>query len=145
MPRRPIPCSRTSIVHANQPISSTDEAVAIVAATLRRPLESEVIAFLVDSNNCGHTIVVVSHDHDDDVVLRVAESMMAMAAVSRRWTGVVLASVRPRSMIVPGDVDRWLELDALTASAGVTLKDWLVVGPAGVELPRQLLGEPERW
>ena len=47
--------------------------------------------------------------------------------------------------MLPGDIDRWLEADSITDSHGIELIEWFVIDPAGVECPRELLGEPDRW
>jgi hypothetical protein len=72
---------------------------------------------------------------------------MALAgAGSARLCGLVLATVRPNTTgMLPGDVERWLEAGSITDSHGIELIDWFIIGPAGVECPRQLLGEPDRW
>ena len=64
--------------------------------------------------------------------------------------GVVLATVRPDAAhnvpaTLPGDLDRWLEASEITEAHGIELIEWFVIGPAGVDCPRELLGEPERW
>jgi hypothetical protein len=46
---------------------------------------------------------------------------------------------------LPGDIDRWVEANEITEAHGIELIEWFVVGPAGVECPREMLGEPERW
>ena len=60
--------------------------------------------------------------------------------------GLVLATVRPDTTgMLPGDIDRWLEADSITDSHGIELVEWFIIGPAGVDCPRELLGEPDRW
>jgi hypothetical protein len=58
---------------------------------------------------------------------------------------LVVATVRPCGATQQGDVDRWLEASAIADAHGVELIEWFVIGPAGPECPRDLLGEPERW
>jgi hypothetical protein len=63
---------------------------------------------------------------------------------------VVLATVRPEAApnlpaTLPGDIDRWIEASEITESNGIELIEWFIVGPAGVDCPRELLGEPQRW
>ena len=67
------------------------------------------------------------------------------AATKPRARSIVLASVRPDSGMLPGDVDRWLEASAIVDQHGLVLLEWFVIGPMGPECPRDLLGEPERW
>jgi hypothetical protein len=60
--------------------------------------------------------------------------------------GLVLATVRPHCHgLLPGDVDRWLDAESVAESHGIELVEWFVVTTSGVECPRQLIGEPERW
>ena len=81
--------------------------------------------------------------HGDDVVLEVAEWLLA-AARHDDVGAVLLASVRPGRGDELDDAERWLTLDELLGAAGVELLEWYVVG-RGVSCPRVLVGEPPRW
>jgi hypothetical protein len=71
---------------------------------------------------------------------------MARAAERiERATSLVVASVRPGGCVLPGDLDRWMEASTLAAAYGVTLIEWFIITESGVQCPRDLLGEPERW
>jgi hypothetical protein len=71
---------------------------------------------------------------------------MAPAAQGvERALSLVVATVRPDAGVLPGDIDRWLEASAICEQFGVELVEWFVISPHGVECPRDLLGEPERW
>jgi hypothetical protein len=100
---------------------------------------------LLDDAGYGNTITVVSGTHDADDVLRVVECLAEAGSAAPAMSSLVLASVRPEGGIVPGDIDRWLEASSLAESYGLELTEWFVVGPATVECPRDLIGEPERW
>ncbi len=140
---------------AADPILSSLDALAVVSLALHRPLEAETIAFLLDDTSRSNTITVVSGTTDPDSVLSVAECMAVAGSKSPAWCGLarcglVLATVRPQTAhnttaTLPGDLDRWLEANDITESHGIELIEWFVVGPAGVDCPRELLGEPERW
>lgn len=142
--------ARSRLPQASQPIRSPIDAIAVISLAIHRPLEAETIAFLLDENSRSNVITVVSGTTDPDSVLTVAECMAAAGAGSRSMCGVVVASVRPNaapnmSPTLPGDLDRWVEANEITESHGIELIEWFVVGPAGVDCPRALLGEPERW
>ncbi len=140
---------------ATDPILSSHDALAVVSLALHRPLEAETIAFLLDNTSRSNTITVVSGTTEPDSVLSVAECMAVAGGKSPARgglarCGLVLATVRPQTAnnttaTLPGDLDRWLEANEITESHGIELIEWFVVGPTGVDCPRELLGEPERW
>jgi hypothetical protein len=142
--------ARPRLPHAGDPICSSLDAIAVVSLVIHRPLEAETIAFFLDENCRSNLITIVSGTTEPDSVLSVAECMARVAATSATLCGVVLASVRPNvapnlAATLPGDIDRWVEANEIADSHGVELIEWFVIGPAGVDCPRELLGEPERW
>ena len=142
--------TRPRLPQATDPILSSLDALAVVSLALHRPLEAETIAFLLDDSCRSNTITVVSGTTDPDSVLSIAECMAVAGGKSPASCGLVLATVRPQTAptttaTLPGDLDRWLEANDITESHGIELIEWFVVGPAGVDCPRELLGEPERW
>ncbi|HEY7627432.1 MAG TPA: hypothetical protein VH761_10205 [Ilumatobacteraceae bacterium] len=113
---------------------------------IHRPLEAETVAFFVDDGNRSDTITVVSGTTDADSVVAVAECMAMVGGQVPTLCGLVLATVRPHGpALQPGDIDRWLDSQAVAETHGVELIEWFVIAPDGVACPRQLLGEPERW
>jgi hypothetical protein len=130
---------------ASDPIRSSIDALAVVSLAIHRPLEAETIAFFLDEASRSNTITIVSGTTEPDKILSVAECMALAGRRSPGLCAVVLATVRPNSLTLPGDIDRWLEASAITESHGIELVEWFVVGPAGAECPRELLGEPPRW
>ena len=135
---------------ASDPIRSANDAIAVVSMAIHRPLEPETIAFFLDHTGRSNTITVISGTIDPDSVLLVADCVSLAGARSPTLCGVVLATVRPTtasnlSATLPGDIDRWIQAGEITESNGIELIEWFVVGPAGVDCPRELLGEPERW
>ena len=94
---------------------------------------------------------MVSGTTEPDSVLTVAECMAVAALATARpvWARAGNACDRNRpptvSASLPGDIDRWVEANEITETYGIELVEWFVVGPAGVDCPRELLGEPERW
>jgi hypothetical protein len=131
---------------AGEPICSSLDALAVVSLAIHRPPEAETIAFFLDEASCSSTITIVSGTTEPDSVLAVAECMAVAADGSPTLCGVVLATVRPTSGgLLSGDVERWLEADAIAEAHGIELIEWFVIHPAGVECPRELLGRPQRW
>jgi hypothetical protein len=135
---------------ATDPICSSFDALAVVSLAIHRPLEAETIAFFLDETSRSNTITIVSGTTEPDSVLSVAECMALAGGRLPTLCGIVLASVRPGGTpnlpsTLPGDIDRWLEANEITEAHGIELIEWFVVGPAGVECPREMLGEPERW
>ncbi len=142
--------ARSRLPIAGEPILSSTDAIAIVSLAIHRPLVAETIAFFLDETSRSNTITVVSGTTDPDSVLTVAECMAVAGSRSLNLCGVVLATVRPNAApnlpaTLPGDIDRWVEANEITESHGIELIEWFVVGPSGVDCPRDLLGEPQRW
>jgi hypothetical protein len=142
--------ARSGLPQASEPIRSSIDAIAVVSLAIHRPLEAETIAFLLDDASRSNVITVVSGTTEPDSVLTVAECMAVAGSHSRSLCGIVLATVRPNAppnmpATLPGDLDRWVEANEITDSHGIELIEWFVVGPAGADCPRALLGEPERW
>ena len=142
--------ARPRLPQAKDPIRSSIEALAVVALAIHRPLEPETIGFFLDETGCSNTITVVSGTTDPDSVLTVAECLAVAGGRSPTLCGLVLATVRPGSGLavpatLPGDLDRWMEAAQITETHGIELIEWFIIGPAGVDCPRELLGEPERW
>lgn len=143
MPRSP---ARSRPPFAGEPILSSFDALRVVSMAAHRPLEAETIAFFLDDCSCSDTITIVSGTTDADSIISIAECMAVAAGRSPALCGVVLASVRPDTLgLLPGDIDRWLEIDAITEAQGIELVDWFIIDAAGVECPREVLGEPDRW
>lgn len=142
--------ARSRPPHASQPVRSSSDAIAVVSLAVHRPLEAETIAFLLDDGGRSNIITIITGTTEPDSVLAVADCMARAGSTAPALCGLVVASVRPgtvanASATLPGDMDRWLEIDAITESHGIELIEWFVVGPAGVDCPRALLGDPERW
>jgi hypothetical protein len=146
----PQPPTRCRPPHATQPIRSSLDAIAVVSLAIHRPLEFETIGFFVDDHSRSNTITVVTGTTEPDSVLAVAECLSLAAAQSPTLCGLVLATIRPDSdnhlsAMLPGDIDRWIEANAITEAHGIELIEWFVVGRSGVDCPRDLLGDAERW
>lgn len=127
------------------PIDSADAALALLAVAVAEPLQPETIAVLLDDRRRGGTVTVVSGTVHPDAVIDVTEVLCLAACQQPSITSLLIASVRPDGATCPGDVDRWLEASAVAGSFGLELVEWFVIGPAGPECPRDLIGEPARW
>jgi len=127
------------------PITSADQALALLASVITRPLAHETMGFLLDAAGRGNTVTVVTDTNRADLVVDIAECLAMGATRTPRAASMVLATVRPDSGTLPGDIDPWLEASAIVEQHGLELLEWFVIGPGGPECPRDLLGEPERW
>ncbi|MDP2293185.1 MAG: hypothetical protein Q8M22_18535 [Actinomycetota bacterium] len=127
------------------PVRCGTDAQRIVFLALSRPLEHETLVFLLDRHGRGGVITIVSGTATADSVLTVVECFSLAAQRVPEAAAMVVASVRPGSCILPGDIDRWLEASAIATLHGVQLLEWFVVNESGARCPRDLLGEPERW
>ena len=127
------------------PVQCGADALRLLFLALSHPLEAETVAFLLDRQGHGGVVTVVSGTTDPDSVLAVTECLARAAAGLPQTAALVLASVRPHGCVLPGDIDRWLDASGIAQDLGVQLVEWYVISSAGVQCPRDLLGEPERW
>ncbi|MCU1359268.1 MAG: hypothetical protein JWN99_557 [Ilumatobacteraceae bacterium] len=126
-------------------VADAADALSLIALAMHDPMQPEVVAFLLDQSGRGGTIVVVTDAASPDAVLGVVETLCLAATADTELSRLVVASIRPSGATTPGDIDRWLEASAIADVHGVDLVEWFVIGPAGPECPRDLIGEPERW
>ena len=129
MPRSP---TRPPLPIAGEPIRTSLEALRVVSMAMRHPLEAETIAFFLDDCSSSNTITVISGTVDPDSIVAVAECVALAASRVPSLCGVVLATVRPHGGLLPGDLDRWQLIDAVTADQGIELVEWFIVGPTRV-------------
>ena len=122
------------------PVDSADAALAVIRLAISRPLRSETIALLLESDLRGRTIVIVDGTEEPDSLLEVVERLveaMASSSADVATDGcLVLATVRPDGGPEPGDGDRWLEASELAELAGVELLEWFVISTTPVR-PRR--------
>jgi hypothetical protein len=131
-------------------VVTPDDALAIAALAASSPPRAETIAFLLDDSYRGTGLItVVTDTHDADSVVRIAEVMAELGALSqgvgRETAHLVIVSVRPDADVEPDDAFRWCSASDIAECHGMTLVEWFVVGRSGVDCPRDLLGEPDRW
>ena len=133
------------------PVRSAADALEVVALAMSRPPRAETIAFVLDSDGAGTTVLIVDGTEPPDSVIDVVERV-AEAAGEAGAAGVVVSTVRPVTVsgdeaacLADDDIDRWLEASDIAADHDVELIEWFVVGPNGVTCPREAFGEPPRW
>ncbi|MEO7370040.1 MAG: hypothetical protein ABI949_18090 [Ilumatobacteraceae bacterium] len=141
---------RRRLPQAGDPVLSSFDAISVISLAMRQPLVAETIAFFLDEDSCSSAITIVSDTTDPESVLVIAECLAMTGSQSPASCGLVLATVRPtgspnQGPTLPGDLDRWVEADVITAAHGLELIEWFVIGPWGVGCPRDLLGDPQRW
>lgn len=136
----------------SMPIRSAADAAWLLRKAHSMPLKRATIGFLLDDDGTGGKIFEFEHPPRHDLLFHIAD-LLARAGASQGVPSLVLASVRPGGAqghtflgdLLPGDVDRWLELNSICDGHGVRLLDWYVIGHGGIQCPRDLLGEPPRW
>jgi hypothetical protein len=155
-PTGPSPGGRSHIPRARvDPILCADDALALITLVIHQPLVDETVIIALDRSSRGSVVNVVRHARHHDLCTTL-ETFGAVAGFERATdlersadlevaAGLVVATVRPRGATRPDDIDEWLDASALAESWGLVLFEWFVVGPAGIECPRDLIGEPERW
>jgi hypothetical protein len=134
-----------SVTPSPTPVRSAADAISLLSLAVHDPLRAETLAFLLDDDGIGGVIIAFDGSTTADSVLDIVELMVQAGAGTSHCTSLVVASVRPRSGVLPGDVDRWLEASSIAQLHGLELLEWYVISPHGIECPRDLLGEPERW
>jgi len=127
------------------PIRSSAEALALVHLAIQHPLQAETVVFLLDDAGFGDTVIVVSGTEDADSMLSVVDCLATAGSTVPQLTSMVVASVRPHGGMQTDDIDLWLEASDIVHEHGLDLVEWFVIGTAGVECPREVFGEPERW
>ena len=146
-----MPTARPRVPRAREdPVLTPDDALVVVTLAASSPPRPETIAFLLDDAYRGTGLITVVTDTiDPDSVFHVAEVMAELGAlcqgVGRDTAYVVIASVRPTGEVEPDDAHRWCRASDVVESHGMTLVEWFVLGRSGVDCPRDLTGEPERW
>jgi len=131
-------------------VVTPEDALAVVALATASPPRHETVAFLLDDAYRGTGLItVVSDTCDPDSVVHIAEVMAELGALSqgvgKETAHLVIASVRPNGDVQPDDAFRWCSASDIVEAHGITLLEWFVIGRSGVDCPRELLGEPDRW
>lgn len=128
-------------------VDSAEAAIEVILTAMHHPERAEIIALVLGADRRGRTIVIVDGTDSPDAVLDVMELLVETAASSDAHfdTSLVLASVRPGGAPLPGDADRWVELDELAETFGCELLDWFVVNDGVAWCPRDVIAEPPRW
>jgi len=126
------------------PIDSDDDALAVTAIALSRPLVAQTLVILLDGERRGLTILCVNDTADPDAMFEVLDRCI-LSPDLEEFAALILVTVRPGGSVDPEDVDRWLEASDECALFGLELLEWFVVGDDEVICPRDLIGEPPRW
>lgn len=132
------------------PVRNGAHALRLLAAARSDPARHETLAFLLDADGIGGVVTVISGTEPPDAMLQIVELMCRAGERVPDLCSLVVASVRPDSDVLAGDVlagdvDRWLEASSIAHGFGLQLLEWYVIGRRGTVCPRDLLGEPERW
>lgn len=127
------------------PVRSSADAIHLFSLAVHQPYTDETLAFLLDDEGIGGVIIAVAGTVEPDAMLDVVSFMARPGADAAGRRAIVVASVRPGGGLIPGDIDRWFEASDMAETNGCTLVEWYVIGRDGVDIPRELIGEPARW
>ena len=140
-------CTGRHLLRAGETIHDEFDALGVISMALAAdPGVGETIVLVLDPERRGREIVIVNDTAGGDALIGVVEWLCARHRDD--VGGFVVASVRPRMPVEPGDVDRWFEASDLCAAAGIELVEWFVISgrrSADVSCPRDRVGEPPRW
>lgn len=127
------------------PILSPGDALAVLTLAAAVPPRHETVVLLLDHRRVGSVVVSITGTDRPGSFVHVVEWAVRAARSSRRVRALVAMTVRPGGQLTDRDVDQWLEASAIAERHGIELVEWFVAGLDGVDCPRDLLGEPERW
>jgi len=127
------------------PVRNAHEAEDLLRLALPRPLVEETLAFLLDDDGIGGVMISFEHTTPLESVLLITDVMSSAGGFVPELSGLVVATVRPKDGVMPGDIDRWLLASDIAERNGITLLEWYVVDRHGFHCPRELIGEPMRW
>ena len=125
------------------PIDNELTALSLFGLAISTPLCPETIVVPLDETGIGQSIICVDGTVDDDSIIRVIE-MVALACGEHEFHRLIAATVRPGRGLADDDDQRWMEASWTAETYGCELIEWYVIGN-GVWLPREALGECERW
>jgi hypothetical protein len=126
------------------PIRNADDALAVLQRAAGASTRARTLVLLLDRTRIGSFILDVTGTEAPEAFVEIVD-WAAGVACPVHMSALVVLSVRSGGGVVDLDVDRWLEASAVADRHGFELVEWFVRGPDGVECPRDLLGEPERW
>ena len=125
------------------PIDNELTALSLFGTAMSSPMRAETIVVPLDQRSIGQAIVYVDGTVEDEAIVRVIE-MVALAQGLHDHHRLIAATVRPGRGLEVGDDQRWMEASWAAERYGCQLIEWFVIGN-GVWLPREVLGECQRW
>src|SRR5262245_60205206 len=93
-----------------RPIRSAADAAWLIDAAVTRPLAPETLFIPLTAMGEGPTIARITGTTAPDSLLRILATILPSLT---EHPDLLLATVRPLTGLVPGDVDRWLEASDL--------------------------------
>lgn len=136
-------------------VSTLQEALGVISLAARHPLTIDTIVLGLDDRLRGVGLArVPSHPRDggspsdrgdDGFLARTIHDIISWCVRTPSVREVVVASFRPSSPIAASDVRGLARLVGSLASAGYTLRDWVVSGRGGFYCPRVLTDSPDPW
>lgn len=135
---------RSHTPRSTQPLRTADAATAVIDLAATSPLTAETVCLLTDDAHQPVSCIVVEGGGLPDDVFAVAELVQELGR-SSPVAHVVLASCRPGYGYEPGDADRWHELAAGFAEAGLDLLEWFIRDEHLTVAVTPLVSEVPRW
>jgi hypothetical protein len=114
------------------PITTSQETLAVFSLAIKRPLHPELLAIMLDHQFRG--IGLFSFDFVEPLGNAI-DKVIGMCSATDAATMVILASVHPRPGVPSTDQQHWDIIRNACQRAGITALDWYVVSPGGIARP----------
>jgi hypothetical protein len=125
-------------------ITGAADALGVIEVVRSKPSRPELIALVLEQRR-GHTVFVVDDAVDPDAIVTVVELLGQSLISGGRPGELVVATVRPGAVPLPGDADRWMEASSIAEDLWCELLEWFVIDGHVAWCPRDVLAEAPRW
>ena len=113
------------------PVTSSQDMLAVISLAIRRPLCNEVIAILMDDQQRG--IGLLSFD-EPATSASLIHQLIGLCSTTAIASSVVIASVRPRELWKTDDQSQLNYMRRQFTNAGITMREWIVISKSAVRL-----------
>lgn len=130
------------------PVSTLQEALAVVALAARHPLGSESVLLQLDRQWRGVALSRIAHPPSvaiGDACRALAHDVVARCTDTVDTVHAFIVTFRPDPPMAPDDIESLVHLRSTLDAAGYILIDWVVAGRGGFYCPRILTDASDPW